>query len=75
MMAIPVGVGGISVGQYLNFQNNTYYLFGRPVLISEKMQQKGTKGDILLIDRSKYAVGMRREIALDLSDHILFKTI
>ena len=75
IMSIPVGVGGISASQYLSFQGQSYYLLGKPVLFSEKMQQLGTVGDILLVDRSKYAVGIRKEISLDISDQILFKTI
>ena len=42
-------------------------LFGRPILYTEKLPVLGTKGDIILVNFTQYAIGMRREMTLDRS--------
>ena len=42
-------------------------LLGMPVLLSDHVPQLGTKGDLLLVDPSRYLIGMRQGIALDTS--------
>lgn len=49
-------------------------IFGRPVLISEKLQALGTAGDILLADFRQYLIGDRQPITIDASTHIAFTT-
>jgi len=48
------------------------YLFGHPVIFSEKMQYLGTAGDVMLCDFSKYILGERAELAIDVSPHVKF---
>ena len=43
-------------------------LIGRPVIFSECMNELGDAGDILLADLSYYAVGMRREAGMEVSN-------
>lgn len=43
-------------------------LFGRPILFTEKTSALGTAGDLMLVDLSHYAIGMRQEIVLDISN-------
>ena len=49
-------------------------IFGRPVLISEKMQAKGTAGDIGYYDFRYYLIGDRQPITIDVSTHVAFAT-
>lgn len=44
------------------------YLFGLPLLRTEKLPGLGNTGDILLADFTHYAVGIRKEMALDKSN-------
>ncbi len=44
-------------------------LLGLPIVFSEKCAPLGTKGDILLIDWSKYYVGLRKDVTIDRSVH------
>ncbi len=48
-------------------------LFGRPVLVTEKVSQVGTAGDIYLADFSQYLVGDREGIVIEASVHHRFQ--
>jgi HK97 family phage major capsid protein len=43
-------------------------LLGRPLLISDVAQPLGTKGDIILFSPSQYALGIRRDMAIEVSN-------
>lgn len=43
-------------------------LLGRPLLISDVAHPLGTKGDILLFSPSQYALGIRREMGIEVSN-------
>jgi HK97 family phage major capsid protein len=47
-------------------------LLGYPVLVTEKVPKLGTKGDVSLIDPTKYLIGDRMEMAIDVSPHVYF---
>jgi HK97 family phage major capsid protein len=47
-------------------------IFGRPVLITEKMQALGTTGDIGYYDFRYYLIGDRQPITIDVSSHVNF---
>jgi HK97 family phage major capsid protein len=47
-------------------------LFGRPVLISEKVPALGTQGDVNLLDPSLYVVGDRMQLEITASQHVNF---
>ena len=49
-----------------------YGIMGRPCIISEKLPPLGDEGDIVLIDWSQYALGMRSDISIQVSAHIYF---
>ena len=49
-------------------------IFGRPVIVTEKLQALGTQGDILLADFSYYLIGDRQPITIDASTHVAFTT-
>ncbi len=47
-------------------------LAGFPVLVSEKLPALGTQGCVLLCDFSKYLLGTRMELQIDVSPHVNF---
>ncbi len=47
-------------------------LAGLPFAISEKLPVRGTRGDVMLIDVSKYLLGDRAELQIEVSPHFLF---
>jgi HK97 family phage major capsid protein len=47
-------------------------LLGRPLVFTEKLPTLGTTGDIVLCNLSQVALGMRREISIDVSLDIGF---
>ena len=51
-----------------------FTLLTRPVVFTEKVPALGTVGDILLVDFSQYAIGMRRDVTVDKSGHAGFLT-
>jgi HK97 family phage major capsid protein len=59
---IPESAGMWSFGQ----------LFGIPLIISEKLPALGTKGDLILVDWSKYLLGDRMDLMIDVSPHVNF---
>ncbi len=48
------------------------YLAGFPVLTSEKLPPLGTTGCVMLCDFSKYLLGTRQELQIDVSPHVNF---
>lgn len=48
------------------------YLFGIPCVFTEKLPALGTRGDVMLLDCSKYLLGDREELVIDVSTHVLF---
>lgn len=77
-MSLAVGTGGsaIWVNGYGDPAKNAppQTLFGRPLIISEKMSALGTTGDIGLFDFTYYLIGDRMELALTSSDQVAFAT-
>ena len=47
-------------------------ILGRPVFVTDKCSALGEEGDIALIARSEYRVGVRRGIEVTASEHLLF---
>lgn len=48
--------------------------FGLPVYWSEKLPALGTKGDVMLVDLSRYLVGDRMALQIETSPHVKFLT-
>lgn len=59
---IPTSAGVQSLGR----------LAGFPVLVSEKLPALGTAGCVMLCDFSKYLLGTRQELQIDVSPHVNF---
>lgn len=51
-----------------------FQLFGFPLLWSEHLPEMNSQGDIILVDLSKYAVGLRAGIAIDTSDAVHYRS-
>lgn len=49
-------------------------VYGIPVIVSEKLPQLGTSGDIMLADLSYYLIGDRQQLTVDESIHVKFQT-
>jgi len=72
-MSVPIGTSG-SFYPVLNDKGGTFSIFSRPVVITEKLPQLGDANDIVFADLSQYAVGLRKDIWVDKSEHFLFST-
>ena len=72
-LVLPVGTGGSGMFLAVNQAAPTPTLFGAPLLFSEKLPALGAAGTLMLIDFSKYAVGMRSEMQIDVDPYTDFK--
>jgi HK97 family phage major capsid protein len=51
-----------------------YTLMSRPVVITGRVKPLSTKGDVVLLDPTQYAIGIRRGITVDRSPHVYFSS-
>ena len=51
---------------------NTFFN-GLPLIFTEKLPQLGTTGCVMLVDWSRYVIGMRLDLQIDVSPHFLFR--
>ncbi len=51
-----------------------YTLLTRPVVITSRVKPLGTKGDVILVDPSQVAIGIRRGITVERSEHAFFSS-
>jgi HK97 family phage major capsid protein len=78
-MSMAVGTGGNGVF-ITNIPGRTaadefpMSIFGRPLVVSEKMADLGTAGDIMVADFSYYIIGDRMDLTLTSSEHVAFAT-
>ncbi len=78
-LSIAVGTGGSAV-MITNIPGQSaadefpMRIFGRPLIITEKLPDLGTKGDLLLMDPSYYIIGDRMDLTLTSSEHVAFAT-
>lgn len=50
------------------------FLNGLPIYFTEKVPSLGNKGDVMLIDWSRYVIGNRLDLQIDVSDQFLFRS-
>lgn len=68
-MSLTIGTGGTQPrGAFEAGGPTGYMLLGRPVLVTSRIKVLGTKGDVILVDPTQLAVGVRRGIAIERSD-------
>ena len=72
-LSLAVGTAGSAI-PVLNQANGQFTILTRPVIFTEKTENLGDKGDIMLADFSQYVVGLRGEMRFDTSIHVGFTT-
>jgi HK97 family phage major capsid protein len=74
-MSLAIGTGGTQPrGAFEAGGPTGYMLLGRPVLVTSRVKTLGTKGDVILVDPTQIAVGVRRGIAIERSEHAFFSS-
>lgn len=66
-------VGAVSHDFFKVLPDGKFSLLGRPLIVSDRCQSLGTKGDIVLVDLKSYIVGIRQEAELLVDQSIGFK--
>lgn len=66
-LSLAVGTGG-SVISVMNQVNGQFTILGRPVIFTSHMPTLGDADDIMFIDPTQYAIGMRRDLRLEKSN-------
>jgi HK97 family phage major capsid protein len=75
LLQCSIQLSGLA-GQFYPVMNETsgqYFIFGRPVLFSPVMPSLGDAGDIALVDFTQYAIGLRKDMSIDRSQHVGFQ--
>jgi len=72
-LTITVGAGGAHI-PVLSESGGRFTMLTKPVIFTEKTEPLGTKGDIMLVDLSQYAIGMRKDARFEKSIHVYFQT-
>lgn len=49
------------------------FLNGLPLYITEKLPQLASRGSVMLVDWSRYVIGQRLDLQIDVSPHFLFR--
>lgn len=70
----PMGSPGPSNQGPVAMKLPNAFLNGLPVFFTEKLPALGTRGDVMLVDWSRYVVGMRLDFQVDASPHLLFRS-
>jgi HK97 family phage major capsid protein len=73
-VAATENVGGFGPNWFTVNADGTMSLLGRPLIVSDRCQQLGTVGDIVLADLSQYLVGIRGEARLAVDNSVGFKS-
>jgi HK97 family phage major capsid protein len=72
-MALSVGTGGGPIWLNNGVEGPPARILGRPVVISEKVENLGDKGDINFVDLSYYLIGDRQALTVESSPHYRFQ--
>lgn len=72
-MALSVGTGGGPIWLNNGVGGPPATILGRPVVISEKVENLGDQGDINFVDLSYYLVGDRQAMTVSSSEHFRFQ--
>ena len=73
-MALNVGTGGSAIWLQNGAGDAPMTILGRPVIVSEKVSQLGTAGDINYVDLSYYIIGDRQSMTATSSPHFKFSS-
>lgn len=73
-LSIAVGTGGSAVEAGLKESGGNYTLAGRPLYFSSRLPPLGDIGDLILLDPTSYALGIRAALAIEASPAPYFTT-
>jgi HK97 family phage major capsid protein len=66
-VSITAGTAGVHY-PVLKEDAGRFYIFGKQVLLTEKLLALGSQGDLVLADLAQYAIGLRKEVSLERSN-------
>jgi len=66
-LSVPVGTGG-SVVPVMSESNGQFTILTRPVVFTSHMPKLGDADDVMFVDLSQYAIGLRRGLRLEKSN-------
>ena len=66
-LSMAIGTGGSAI-PVMTESNGEFKILGRPVIFTPNLPTVGDANDIIFVDLSQYAVGLRREIKLEKSN-------
>jgi len=66
-LSIAIGTGGSHI-PVMTESNGVFKILGRPVVFTSHMPTVGDADDIMFVDPSQYAIGIRREMKLEKSN-------
>ena len=70
-MNMTIGTAGVMIPTLTEVAGR-FTMLTRPVLFTEKLPTLGTVGDLLFVDFSQYAIGLRSDMTVDRSAHVGF---
>lgn len=74
-MSLTIGTGGTVPRGALEAGGPTgLQLLGRPFLVTSRVKALGSVGDVILVDPTQIAVGVRRGLAIERSTHAYFSS-
>ena len=68
-MNLPIGTGGVQPAAAFAAGGPTAASQGRLVVITSRVKALGTKGDVILVDPTQVAIGIRWEISIEKSEY------
>ncbi|WP_054030599.1 phage major capsid protein [Desulfatitalea tepidiphila] len=66
-MSIAIGTGGSRV-EVFKESNGQFTLLGRPLIFTPNLPVLGDAGDLVFVDLSQYAIGLRKDLRLEKSN-------
>lgn len=72
-MALSVGTGGSAIWLNNGVSGPPMSILGRPVIVSEKVENLGDAGDINFVDLNYYLIGDRQAMTVESSPHYRFQ--
>ena len=74
-MSLVIGVGGTQPrGVFESGGPTGYQLLGRPVVVTSRVKPLGDLGDVILVDPTQIAVGVRRQLTIERSEQAFFSS-
>jgi HK97 family phage major capsid protein len=73
LLTLQVGTGASNTWYpALKENSGEFSMLGRPCIFTEKCSALGTVGDLIFVSLAEYLIGLRKDITVDRSAHILY---